>query len=75
LQALDIRFLRKVQVAAVGLALAGECLFQILLGLGILRERHRSLHPVHDGRHRKKRDPAHDADMDRNVRLRVNSLE
>src|SRR3546814_2637755 len=41
-EALDVGLLREVEVAAVGLALAGEGVFQVLFGLAVL-QRHDSL--------------------------------
>ena len=43
---LDVGFLREVQVAAVGLALAGERRFQVLVGLGSIELGHVDMAPL-----------------------------
>src|SRR5205807_6301974 len=42
--AFDVCLLGEIEIAAVGLALAGECRFEVLLGPGIPQCRHPSLH-------------------------------
>jgi hypothetical protein len=41
--AFNVRLLREIEIAAVGLALAGESLFEIFPGLGVFQGWHSAL--------------------------------
>src|SRR5437773_827815 len=48
--AFDVRLLREIEIAAIGLAFAGKRCLQIVLGFRTFQRCHPSLHFVRDGR-------------------------